>query len=177
MSAPPNDTQYDGDQESELPGIVAALVQSMPSDKPPTESAIVKTMAMVLGKIARPATYLFYWNEHIPLTYSRIKQAWLMFVISVIPLILFCVNYFRTSKETLAGYRGGNWDRNGDGEVNYKDNILYIAAMGIKNFFESIPEPTPPTLQYLTIMYMTCVWMCMFVLFVLFFPRLENVAK
>ena len=172
MSASPNDKEYDGDQESELPGIVAALVQSMPSDKPPTESWIVKTMAMVLGKIALPATYLFYWNEHIPLTYSRIKQVWIMLVISVIPLILVCVNYFRKSKETLL-----NYDRNGDGEVNYKDGRFYTTAIGIKNFFESIPEPTPPTLQDLTIMYMTCVWMCMFVLFVLFFPRLENVTK
>lgn len=169
MSASPNDKQYDGDQEYELPGIVAALVQSMPSDKPPTESAIVKTMAMVLGKIARPATYLFYWNEHIPLTYSRLKQVWIMLVISVIPLILFCVNYFRKYKETLF-----NWDRNRDGEVNYKDNRFYMLGEDIKNFFESIPEPTPPTLQYLTIMYMTCVWMCMFVLFVLFFPRLDR---
>jgi hypothetical protein len=135
------------DQDSALPGIVFGLLNSIEDDKPkppPTESAIVKTMAMVLEKIARPFIYLFYWNEHIPLSYGRMRQIWIIAVMLVIPLILFCMNYFHISKK-------------------------------IKEFNDT--KPSPPNRQDVTMIYMTCIWMSMFVLFVVFFPRLQHMAK
>ena len=151
------------DQDSALPGLLIGLLNSIPPEKPkppPTESAIVKTMAMVLEKIARPFTYLFYWNEHIPLSYNRIRQIWMIAIMMVIPLVLFCVNYFHISKTIQENFR-----------------FRKPSMDWVKNMEFNDTKPSPPNRQDVTMIYMTCIWMSMFVLFVIFFPRLQDMAK
>ena len=181
------------DQDSALPGLLFGLLNSIPPEKPkppPTESAIVKATAMVLEKIARPFTYLFYWNEHIPLSYNRIRQIWMIAVMLVIPLILFCVNYFHISKnikesftpESESDYKIPDAISNVDLNLTVPDllpglDLNFTNPDFVNNMEFKDTKPSPPNRQDVTMIYMTCIWMCMFVLFVLFFPRLQHVAK
>jgi len=186
---PPDESTDPPDQDSALPGIVFGLLNSIEDEKPkppPTESAIVKTMAMVLEKIARPFAYLFYWNEHIPLSYSRIRQIWIIAIMLVIPLILFCVNYFHISKnikESLTNESDSDYIiSNVDLNFKFPDllpdlDLNFTSPEFVNNMEFNDTKPSPPNRQDVTMIYMTCIWMSMFVLFVVFFPRLQHMAK
>jgi hypothetical protein len=190
---PPGESTDPPDQDSALPGIVFGLLNSIEDEKPkppPTESAIVKTMAMVLEKIARPFIYLFYWNEHIPLSYGRMRQIWIIAVMLVIPLILFCVNYFHISKkikESLTNESESDYKipaEISNVDLNFKVpellpdlDLNFTSPEFVNNMEFNDTKPSPPNRQDVTMIYMTCIWMSMFVLFVFFFPRLQHMAK
>ena len=94
----------------------------------------------------------------------------------VIPLILFCVNYFHISKNIKESLT--NESENLTVPDLLPDLDLNFTAPDFVNNMElNDNKPSPPNRQDVTMIYMTCIWMSMFVLFVIFFPRLQNMAK
>jgi len=54
--------------------------------------------------------------------------------------------------------------------------VLFLSSGGYEFFYKK-SKSSRKDIQFRTISYMTCIWIIMFVLIIIFFPRLQNVAK
>ena len=54
--------------------------------------------------------------------------------------------------------------------------VLFLSS-GVYQFFYKKSKSSCKDIQFRTISYMTCMWIIMFVLIIIFFPRLQNVTK
>lgn len=188
--------------------VIFGLWQSIPSDEPtpPTTSNIVKYMAKVLNAVSWPVAYLFYIGDKIPLAYGRIQHLYLILLTLIIPIALFCLNYFyiaekikkAPAKPTIVKPKKPNVLRLKKPDTSteeaaekipdekkkwkyYNENLRlwesYDYKYKIWNEYYAKVKSYTDGIQDRTISYMICIWMVMITSLVLFFPRLQNAAK
>ena len=160
-------------------------------------------MVKAFNAISMPVTYLFYFDNKIPLAYTRRQQGYLILLTLIIPAALFCLNYFYIAKKIPAKPSVGvpikpvgcrptepttsseedtentsaeekKWD-------DYNDNLVkwesYDYKANIWAKYNAKLQTYADRVQDRSVSYMICIWMVMFAVLVGLFPRLKNTTK
>ena len=158
------------------------LVPSGESDKPPTESQIMKYMVRGFELISMPITYLFYMSKEINFKYTRLQHIYIILLTLIIPASLFCLNfYYLANNIPVMPTRptGSIPTKPADIRPEPVNTTWETYDANVKPWNEYDAKLTARTdrVQDRTIIYMVCMWMSMFALMVLFFPRLQDVSE
>lgn len=189
--------------------VIFGLWQLIPSDEPkppPTPNPIIKYMVKAFNAISMPVTYLFYFGNKIPLTYTRLQQMYFILLTLIIPTALFCLDYFYITKKIKkrperptvgvpikpVGCRPTEPTTSSEEDTentsaeekkwdDYNDNLVkwesYDYKANIWAKYNAKLQTYADRVQDRSVSYMICIWMVMFAVLVGLFPRLENPAK
>ena len=186
--------------------VIFGLWQLIPSDEPkppPPPNPIIKYMVKAFNAISMPVTYLFYFDNKIPLAYTRRQQGYLILLTLIIPAALFCLNYFYIAKKIPAKPSVGmprkptgcrptepttsseeNAEDSPDEKKKWDDYNKsletwesYDSKVDIWAKYNAKLQTYADRVQDRSVSYMICIWMVMFTVLVGLFPRLENPTK
>ena len=189
--------------------VIFGLWQLIPSDEPkppPTPNPIIKYMVKAFNAISMPVTYLFYFGNKIPLTYTRLQQMYFILLTLIIPTALFCLDYFYITKKIKkrperptvgvpikpVGCRPTEPTTSSEEDTentsaeekkwdDYNDNLVkwerYDYKANIGAKYNAKLQTYADRVQDRSVSYMICIWMVMFAVLVGLFPRLKNTTK